>query len=78
MNDKKLLELALLHKEYNCAAYLMIGFAAEYLEGDIDSSKDVFNSNFRKLPVEVLRIMEADGTFDCITKLCEQRLSTMQ
>jgi hypothetical protein len=70
MNGRKLLELALLHKEYNCAAYLMIGFAAEYLEGEMESSKDVFNSYVVKLPDEVLRLMIADNTFDCITKLC--------
>lgn len=76
MNDYKLLQLALLHKEHNCAAYLMIGFAAEYLEGGIDTSRNVFNKHFQSLPSEVLHLMIADNTFSCITKLCVQALIT--
>jgi hypothetical protein len=74
MSDKRLLDLALLHKEYNCAAYLMIGFAAEYLEGEMDRSKDIFNKYLPELPNEVLRLMVADNTFDCITKICNRIL----
>ena len=70
MNDVKLLELALLHKEYNCAAYLMIAFAAEYLEGEMESSMKTFNKYFHTLPSEVLHLMIADNTFGCITKMC--------
>lgn len=70
MHDIKLLEIALLHKEYNCAAYLMIGFAAEYLEGEIESSGRTFNKYFPNLPSEVIHLMIIDNTFDCITKLC--------
>jgi hypothetical protein len=70
MNDEKLLALALLHKEYNCAAYLMIGFAGEYLEGEMESSKRVFNQYVVQLPDEVLRLMIADNTFNCVTELC--------
>lgn len=70
MNDRKLLDLALLHKEYNCAAYLMIGFAAEYLEGEMESSKIIFNKYVVQLPDEVLRLMIADNTFECITNIC--------
>lgn len=74
MNDVKLLELALLHKEYNCAAYLMIALAAEYLEGEIESGKNVFNKHFPDLPSEVLHLMIADNTFGCITELCVKSL----
>ena len=75
MNEVRLLEIALEHKEHNCVAYLMIGFAGQYLEGEIDSAKDVFNKYFPQLPVEVLRLMAADNTFSCITEICLKALA---
>lgn len=74
MADKKLLELALTHSEHNCAAYLLIGFAAQYLEGEMDSSKDIFNKYIKEAPDGVLRLMIHDNTFGCVTKICQQIL----
>jgi len=71
---KEIIEIALIHHEYNTVAFCMVGLAAEYLEGDMERSKDQFNKYFHIVPVEVLRLMIADNTFECISKMCQQRI----
>jgi len=49
MNDFCLLLKAIAWKEWNTVFYLLDGILAEYLEGEIESSKDKFNSVWKSL-----------------------------
>ena len=50
MTDLNLLKKAIAWNEWNTVFYLLDGLLGEYLEGEIESSKDKFNTIWKSLP----------------------------
>lgn len=66
--DKILLAKAIAHKEWHTVSHLMVGLAAQFLEGEMDSSAKLFNDTIKLLPVECLMILKEDATFSCVQR----------
>jgi hypothetical protein len=77
MNKEHYYKFALEHKEYHCAAYFLDCIIAEYLEGDIERSKDTFNRLFKEAPTAVLLILQDASVFECIRKLANDKIEHM-
>ena len=74
MIKKALLQVARDHQEWYSFAHLMDSLAAEYLEGEIDSSCNLFNEWFNRMGVHSLRVLADITVFDSIKRICEQRI----
>ncbi len=67
--DTKLLCIALHNQEWHTVAYLMTRLYGEYTEGNIHSSKGVFDDLIVRMPQPVLTIMLKESPFNCLTDL---------
>jgi len=76
MNKKHVIDYAIQHKEWHTAAFLMDHIAAEYLEGDIKSSMEVFNALLHSVPSDVILILQDISVFDCVRLVCEKRIES--
>ncbi len=75
MISRELESIAFENKEWNTILYILDSYAAQYLEGEIESSKDKFNSLFNELPLDVVSKYKESTVFDCVKKLCDRRCS---
>jgi hypothetical protein len=75
MIDRELERIAFNNKEWNTVLYILDSYASDYLEGEIESSKDKFNSLFNKLPLDVVSKYKESTVFDCVKKLCDRKSS---
>lgn len=77
MNDQKLLVLAFNKREWNTVAFIIIGYYAEYIEGDMESGRNKFNKYFKFLPVEALKCMQEQLVnigFKFLDEMIEKRM----
>ena len=77
MNNSRLFVLAFNKREWNTVAFIIIGYYAGYVEGDIESDRIKFNKYFKLLPVKALKCMQeqlVDIRFNLLDQMIEKRI----
>ena len=70
MDKENLLKLAIRYDENNCASELLISIYAEYAEGGIDKSKDLFNKYIERASFRTLELIKENSPFEELQEVC--------
>jgi len=75
---ENIMRVAFSNGEWNTVAYIMVQYYAQYVEGEMESSKDKFNKLLPRLPIEALEIMKkyCVGMFKPLDELLDRMITS--